>query len=72
VVTDVNNDSDAAQKNIRVGDVILEIGGAQVSSADDVVAAIREAGRLKRRAVLLRIKSGNEPPRFVAIQLRRS
>jgi hypothetical protein len=52
--------------------VILEIGGAQVSSADDVVAAIREAGRLKRRAVLLRIKSGNEPPRFVAIQLRRS
>jgi serine protease Do len=69
LVTDVDNSSDAAQKGIRVGDLILEIGGAPVSNANDVVDAIREAGRLQRRAVLLRIRSGNET-RFVAIQLR--
>jgi hypothetical protein len=49
----------------------LEIGGSAVSSAQDVADAIREAGRLNRRALLLRIKSGNDTPRFVAIQLRR-
>jgi serine protease Do len=71
VITDIGNDSDASQKGIRVGDIILEIGGSAVSSAQDVADAIREAGRLNRRALLLRIKSGNDTPRFVAIQLRR-
>jgi len=70
LITDVDNNSDAARKGIRVGDLILEMGGAAVSTPDDVVTAIREAGRLQRRAVLMRIRSGTET-RFVAIQLRR-
>ena len=71
VITEIDNSSDATQKGIRVGDVILEIGGSPVSNAEDVANAIREAGRLNRRALLLRIKTGNDTPRFVAIQLRR-
>ncbi len=69
-ITDVDPGSDAGQKGIRVGDLILEIGGLPVTSPDDVTNGIAEANRLQRRAVLMRIKSGSET-RFVALQLRR-
>jgi serine protease Do len=69
MITDVDNDSDAARKGLRVGDLILEMGGTPVSTPQDVTDAIREAGRLQRRAVLMRIRSGTDTPRFVAIQL---
>ena len=69
VVTEVDPNSDAAQK-IRVGDTILEISFNPVSRTEDLVNAVREANRLERRAVLLRIRSGSET-RFVAVQLRR-
>jgi serine protease Do len=71
LISDVDGNADAALKGIRVGDLILEISGTVVSSPDDVVNAIREANRLQRRAVLLRIRSGTEA-RFVAVQLKRS
>ena len=69
VVTEVDPSSDAARK-IRVGDVILEISGSPVTRPEDLANAVREANRLQRRAVLMRIRSGNET-RFVAVQLRR-
>jgi serine protease Do len=68
-VTDVDSSADAGQK-IRVGDVILEISGNPVTSPEDLANAVREANRLQRRAVLMRIRSGSET-RFVAVQLRR-
>jgi serine protease Do len=70
LITDVDPGSDAVQKGIRVGDLILEIGGLPVNRPEDVVNGINEANRLQRRAVLMRIKSGSET-RFVALQLRR-
>jgi serine protease Do len=70
LITDVEPGSDAGQKGIRVGDLILEIGGMAVATPDDVTKGIREANRLQRKAVLMRIKSGGES-RFVAVQLRR-
>ncbi|KAB2912402.1 MAG: Do family serine endopeptidase [Hyphomicrobiaceae bacterium] len=71
VVTDVRGDSDAAQKGIKSGDVILEVGAVPVKSADDVANGIKEATKLGRKAVLLRIKSGDQM-RFVAVQLKKS
>jgi serine protease Do len=69
VVTEVDPSSDAARK-VRVGDVILEISGSPVTRPEDLANGVREANRLQRRAVLMRIRSGNET-RFVAVQLRR-
>jgi len=69
VVTDVDNSTDAAQK-VRTGDVILEISGNPVRTPEDLINGVKDANKLQRRAVLLRIKSGNET-RFVAIQLKR-
>ena len=63
--------SDAGQKGIRVGDLILEIGGFAVTGPEDLSKAVREANKLQRKAVLMRIKSGTET-RFVAVQLKRS
>ena len=69
MVTEVDPGSDAGRK-IRVGDVILEISGNPVTRPEDLTNAVREANRLQRRAVLMRIRSGSET-RFVAVQLRR-
>ena len=70
LVTDVDQSTDAAQK-IKSGDLILEVSGAPVSTPDDLVKGVREANRLQRRAVLLKVKSGSET-RFVAVQLKKS
>ena len=65
VVTNVDSDSDAAQKGIKSGDVILEVGGLNVKTPDDVANGVKEATKLGRKAVLMRVKSGSEM-RFVA------
>jgi serine protease Do len=70
VVSEVDGGSDAAQKGIKSGDVILEIGGTTVKSPEDVANAVKEAGKLGRKAVLMRIKSAGEA-RFVAVQLKK-
>jgi serine protease Do len=70
VVTEVDNGSDAASKGIRTGDVILEVGGLSVKTPDDVANGVKEATKLGRKAVLMRVKSGDQM-RFVAVQLKK-
>jgi serine protease Do len=70
VVTEVDGSSDAAQKGIKSGDIILEVGGLAVKSPDDVANGVKEASKLGRKAVLMRIKSGGDL-RFVAVQLKK-
>ena len=71
VITNVDTASDAAQKGIKSGDVILEVGGLSVKTPEDVSNGVKEANKLGRKAVLMRIKSG-EQTRFVAVQLKKS
>jgi serine protease Do len=71
LITDVDNGSDAAQKGIKSGDIILEVGGMAVKNPDDLITGIKEAGKLGRKAVLMRVKSGDQM-RFVAVQLKKS
>jgi serine protease Do len=71
VVTEVDNTSDAASKGIKSGDVILEVGGLSVKNPDDLANGIKEAAKLGRKAVLVRVKSGDQT-RFVAVQLKKS
>ena len=68
VITDVSPDSNAAEKGIEPGDVVLEVGGTQVASVADVNAAIETARTNARSAVLMRVRSG-ENTRFVAVTL---
>ena len=66
VVSDIDPEGDAARKGLRSGDVILEAAGKPVTRAADILAALAEAKRDGRKAVLLRVRSG-ESVRFVAL-----
>ncbi|MDQ4060836.1 MAG: Do family serine endopeptidase [Pseudomonadota bacterium] len=71
VVTDVEEDSEAASKGIKPGDVILEVGGQTVQRPADVSSGIKTAEKEGRKAVLLRIQSGDQT-RFVALNLKKA
>ena len=71
VVTNVDTASDAAQKGIKSGDVILAINDLAVKSPEDLANGVKEATKLGRKAVLMRVKSGAET-RFVPVQLKKS
>jgi serine protease Do len=69
MISDVDSASDAATKGLKNGDYILEIQGAPVTKASEVEAGVKKAKDAGRKAVLLRVKSG-ETVRFVAVQLK--
>ncbi len=66
VVSDVDQDSAAALKGLKVGDVILEAGGQKVASPSDITAVIDAAKKDGRKAVLLRVKN-DQGVHFVAL-----
>jgi serine protease Do len=66
VVSDVDPDGTAAQKGLKVGDVILEAAGHAVSAPSDITEALASAKKDGRKAILLRVKS-EQGTRFVAI-----
>ena len=59
VVSDIDPDGVAAQKGLQTGDVILEAAGKGVSRPGDVTTALADAKKDGRKAVLLRVKSGD-------------
>src|SRR5829696_6718848 len=67
-VAAVDPDGPAAQKGVKEGDVILEVGGQAVSKPADVKAGLEAAHKAGKTAVLLRVKS-KEGTRFVAIAM---
>jgi serine protease Do len=68
VIVAIDPDSDAAEKGLLQGDVIIEANRQPVFSVVDMqdqIAAAREAGR---KSILLRVRRGADP-RFVALGL---
>jgi len=70
VVMNVDPQGKAAEKGIRTGDIILEVGGKAVSTPQEVRADLDAAAKHGQRAVLLRIKSAAATDtHFVAVPL---
>ena len=69
VIAEVDAGSDAAEKGLKPGDIILEVAGNVVAEPQDVVSGVKKAQEMKRSAVLLHVKSGDQK-RLVAVQLR--
>ena len=68
VITDVSFESDAAEKGLRPGDVIIEVSQEQVKSPKEVADKIESAKKIGRRSVLLLIQhEGNR--QFVPLKV---
>ncbi|GAA4010956.1 Do family serine endopeptidase [Sphingomonas swuensis] len=69
VVTNVDPNSDAAEKGIQRGDVIISINRQAVNSQAQVTAAVDAARRANRTAVLLLVRRAQLPELFIGIDL---
>jgi serine protease Do len=59
VVTGVDPNGPAADRGIQEGDVILNVGGASVSTPADVQKQLAQVQKSGRHEVLMRVKSGD-------------
>ncbi len=69
VVVDVDPASPAAQRQIKAGDVIVEVAQEAVTSIDDISKGIERVRTAGRNAVLLRVEDGKGDMRFVAVPI---
>ncbi len=67
-VVDLDPEGVAAQKGLRPGDVIVDADGKPVSSPADIVAALDKVKKEGRRALLLRVKTGDST-HFLALPI---
>lgn len=70
VVNAIDPSSDAGQKGLRRGDIILSANYKSVSSVAELEGAIREAKSANREALLLRVQRRGQPATYVPIRLR--
>jgi serine protease Do len=76
VITEVDPASDAADKGLKPGDVILQVAGVNVSNPSDVASGVKKAmdGAKTDKdtvKVLMQVKTGDQT-RFVALSLKKA
>jgi serine protease Do len=69
VITSVDPGSDASEKGIRRGDVILSVNRQAITTPAQVLAAVDAARRSGRSSVLLLVKRGQAPEAFVGVDI---
>jgi len=69
VVTSVDESSDAGDKGLRRGDVVVRAGDRQVSTAADVAAVVEQARKAGRQSVLLGVYRGGRTA-FLALKIK--
>ena len=70
VVSGVDPNSDAGRKGISRGNIILTANYNPVATIADLEAAVEDAQRAGREAVLLRVQLRGRPATYVAVRLR--
>ncbi|MBP5857901.1 DegQ family serine endoprotease [Marivibrio halodurans] len=68
LVTDVEPNSDAAQKTLQPGDIILEVNQNPVTNPGEVAAEVQKSVDASRKTVLMRLERNGEQ-RFVAVKI---
>ena len=69
VITGLDPNSEAAEKGLGVGDLIVQVSGEAVSSPADVEKNVKAAKSQNRKAVLLLVRKEDQQ-RFVALPIR--
>ena len=67
IITEVKPDSPAAQKDVKPGDVIVEVTQEKVKQPGDVLARLEAVKKSGRRTVLLLLSDAKGELRFVAV-----
>lgn len=70
-VVNVDPDGPAAERGVRTGDVILDVGGKAVTNVADVRKALSDARTAGKSTVLLRLKTA-EATRFIALPIKKA
>ncbi len=70
VIGAVDPSSDAAQKGLQRGDVILSVNYRAVTSPAEIASAASTARSAGRSNVLLQVQRGNTPARYIAVRLK--
>ena len=70
IVLEVDPASPAAEKGVKVGDVIVEVAQEAVTSLDDIAKSVDKVKKAGRKAVLLRLEDGKGDLRFVAVPVQ--
>jgi len=71
VISAVDPSTDAAEKGLKRGYVILTANNHPVLNSSELSAAVQEAKRLGREAVLLQILVQGFPPRFIPVRINK-
>ncbi|MGK2922929.1 MAG: Do family serine endopeptidase [Methyloceanibacter sp.] len=76
VITEVDPSSDAADKGLKPGDIILQVAGVNVSAPGDVSTGVKKAMAGAKDGkdtvkVLMQVKTGDQT-RFVALSLKKA
>jgi serine protease Do len=61
----------AAERGVKTGDVILDVGGKAVANAADVRKALSEAQSAGKKTVLIRAKRA-DAARFIALPIAKA
>jgi serine protease Do len=69
VVASVDQNSDAAVKNIQPGDIIVSIDNRPTRTPEEAAAAVAAARQARRGTVLLLVRRGNQPPVYIGVDL---
>ena len=69
VVAQVDPNSDAAEKGLQRGDLIVSINQQAVTTPAQVLAAVEAARRAGRTSVLLLVKRGTGPEAFIGVDI---
>ena len=68
VVTNVDQDGDAADKGVAAGDIIVSVNNQPVNTGKEIETAFADAAKSGRKAVLLQVQSKDQS-RFVALPI---
>ncbi|WP_265564502.1 Do family serine endopeptidase [Sphingomicrobium arenosum] len=71
IISRVDPGSNAAQRGLQRGEVIMRVNRREVRSLSDVTAAVNAARAAGRDSVLVLVKRGRQPARYVGIELER-
>jgi serine protease Do len=70
IITGVDNASDAAEKRLSAGDVIVEVAQEAVSNAADIKKRVDQLKKDGKKSVLLLVANGEGELRFVALSVQ--